>query len=583
MRSPEEPGLPSLVALAALTAAAVLAPWSFGGVTPSLLAGLTAGGLLAAAVALALGVARGGAALPATPLWPLCGFCGLALSQLVPLPRAVHGLLAPGSLAVWRPVEAAAAAVLGDGPWPVSLDPHATLRAVALTSALGLLALLAAPALARAGAAVAATAAVALGGSLLSAYAILARARFGALLYGTIAVPTVSPFGPFVNKNHFAGWTAMAALLTAGLAAGLVARGRGRSRDWTTGRYAVAVVLSLVAALVMALGVLASLSRGGVAALATGAAALGLLLGRRPAGERRLLPVLAPALGLLVLVVALTPRASHARYASLAGASFRLDTWRDALRLAGSSPLVGSGLGAFHDAYPRFKEGHGLVRVEHAESDYLETLAETGLAGLLFAFAGLGLLLMRPRRVDGSAGAELARGVARGGAAALVALAAHSALDFDLRIPSNAALAALAGAVVAGSAGTRARPLGRRGCAALALGCAALLGALAVLPDRPWLAAREEARLAAAASEPAVRELRLERAESALVALVRARPAHAESWLMLAGARAARGDADAAASLARHAVGLDPERPELRAAAARLVAPRRLDRPVPSR
>ena len=151
--------------------------------------------------------------------------------------------------------------------------------------------------------------------------------------------------------------------------------------------------------------------------------------------------VLALLLGLVV--VSLAPASARDRLRSLSGASFRLDTWRDSLRLAATSPLVGHGLGAFHDAYPRFKRGHESVRVEHAENDYLETLAETGLAGLVTALVALVLLFRAGAgRALGDRSAVVL-GAGRGGLAALAALAVHSAFDFDLRIPSNAALAAL--------------------------------------------------------------------------------------------------------------------------------------------
>jgi cytochrome c-type biogenesis protein CcmH/NrfG len=96
--------------------------------------------------------------------------------------------------------------------------------------------------------------------------------------------------------------------------------------------------------------------------------------------------------------------------------------------------------------------------------------------------------------------------------------------------------------------------------------------AAARLPSSPWLAARAEVVEAASASSADVRRLRLERAEAALERLLQRRPAHAESWLMLAGARAARGDTAGAASLARHAAWLDPERPGLAEAARALGA-----------
>jgi O-antigen ligase len=572
VRTPAEPGLPGSLALGALVAIAILAPWAFGAVQPRALFAVAALALLAGALALAASAWRGGAALPAVPLWPLAGLAALALLQLVPLPDGLHAVLAPGSHAVWRPAAPEVAAVLGGAARPVSVDPDSTLRAIALAGGLLLLALLAAPALSRPDRAVPAMAAVAVGGVALAAYAIYARARFGALLYGSMAVPTVSPFGPFVSKNHFAGWIAMATLLVAGLALGLADRPRGRGGDWTADPRAGGVVLAIVAALAMALSGLASLSRGGALALAVGGGtllALRLLRGER--GRRRLWPsvVLAGVLG--AILVALVPPEAQERVKTLSGASFRLDTWRDALRLAASSPLVGHGLGAFHDAYPRFKRGHGIVRVEHAENDYLETLAETGGLGLGLALAGLVLVVGAAGR--GIAGRDRAvRGIGAGALAALAALAAHSAVDFNLRIPSNAALAALAAAAAAGAAGVRPRPLSRAAAVGLAAGALALLAAATSLPDRPWLTARQEAVQAAVATEPSVRRLRLERAEVALARVLGRRPAQAESWLLLAGTRSALGDAAAGAVLARHAAWLDPSRPGLEEAVDRLSA-----------
>jgi O-antigen ligase len=530
--------------------------------------------LLAVAVASGAGVLRGGPPLPDVPLWPLLAFAALGLLQLVPLPSAVHALLAPGSHAVWHPAEGAAAATLGDGAFPVSLDPDTTLRSVSLVVGLGLLAYLAAPSLARPGPAVAAVATVAGGGFLLSAYAIFARSRFGALLYGRFEVPTVAPFGPFVNKNHFAGYVVMAALLAAGLAVGLADSARGRNRDWTASSRAGGVVLAMVAALAMALAALASLSRGGgIALVAGGACFLVLLLLRRRPGVPRggLLPslVLAGVLGLVL--VAVVPPETHSRLRTLAGASFRLDTWRDGTRLALSSPAVGTGLGAFHDAYPRFKRGHGLIRVEHAENDYVETLAESGLVGLGLVLTGAALLLGAAGRGTGARGDPVVRGVGLGALAGLAALAVHSLVDFSLRIPSNAALAAVLVAAAAGSVGVRPRTLSRPLAATVAVTALALLVAVAALPSEPWLDAREETRLATTAATPEARALRLERANGALRRLLLRRPAHAESWLMLAGVRAAAGDPESGAALARHALSLDPERPVLHEAAAPLL------------
>jgi O-antigen ligase len=490
----------------------------------------------------------------------------------VPLPPELHRWVAPGSHAVWHPAETTAAALLGTGAHPLSLDPDTTLQALALVAGLTLLALLAAVALSRERPALLALGTVAVAGFALTAYAILARARFGALLYGRLAVPTVAPFGPFVSKNHFAGWSVMAALLAAGLASGLVAAARRRGRDWTTDARAGAVMLSLAAALAMALGALVSTSRGGALALAAGALCLLALRARSSeAGGLGLPAVLALTAAAGGALVGVVPREAQERIASLSGASFRLETWQDALALWATSPAVGHGLGSFHDAYPRFKQGWGVVRVEHPENDYLETLAETGALGLGLVLAGTATLVSGFARGGAGRGA-LARGVGEGGLAALVALAVHSTVDFNLRIPLNAALAALVAAAVAAGAGLRPRPIGRG--ASLALAAAAGLLALAVVarPREGWSAARQELVAAATTRVPAARRLRLERARAALGDVLRRRPAHAESWLMLAGVEQALGHHAEAVGFARRAAELDPQRPGLREAAGAIEA-----------
>jgi cytochrome c-type biogenesis protein CcmH/NrfG len=85
-------------------------------------------------------------------------------------------------------------------------------------------------------------------------------------------------------------------------------------------------------------------------------------------------------------------------------------------------------------------------------------------------------------------------------------------------------------------------------------------------PSTGWEGARSEARRVAASVAPEARALHLDRAQRALEATLRQRPAHAEAWLLLAATRAERGDASAR-ELARHAVALDPAREDLRTAA----------------
>ena len=562
-------GRSSTLALVVLVLLSVVSPWAFGAVTPDSRRVVTLVALVAVALALVAGALRQRVALPALPLWPLAGFLALALLQLVPLPPRLHRLIAPGSFAVWHPADPAIAEVLGAGAHPISLDPATTLAAIALVSGLCLLAVLASTRLADPRAGTWAVAVVGAGGFALSVYAILARARFGSLLYGRIAVPTTAPFGPFVSKNHFAGWSEMAALVAAGLALGLADAARRRSGDWTTDRAADGVIAALVATLAMALASLASLSRGGALALAAGAVCLLGLRLVRARGRGAFAATLASAFVLGGTLAVMVPTEAQHRMRSLSGASFRLDTWKDTLRLSAASPVVGQGLGAFHDAYPRVKRGHGILRVEHSENDYLETLAETGLVGLGFALAAAVLLVSRVARRAEAADAVV-RGIAHGALAALVALAVHSCVDFNLRIPSNAALAALAAALAAAALGRRAGALSRPLASALAAGALALAAFVARPSDEPWLSARAELEAARSSTLEASRRLRLELSESELRRALRSRPAHAESWLLLAYTHQALGRRDSAGLFARHALALDPQRPGLAEAVERV-------------
>jgi O-antigen ligase len=559
---------PSSLALAVLVGLTIASPWAFGSVGPLAVHVVTALAITTSAGTLAWASLTGGLRLPAVPLVPLLGLLALGLLQLVPLPAALHGALAPGSEAVWIPAAPAAREVLGVGPHPVSVHPAATCRALLLGAGLCGLAVLAAPALARSSRAILSAALVSAAGAAVSAYGIVARERFGNLLYGRITVPTVSPFGPFVSKNHFAGYVGMAALLALGLAVGLARRGPGGG--WTAGRRASGVVLALVASLAMAFGVLVSLSRGGAAGLVAGALAFVAIRMSQRRGDGRLgpiLPALAVVAALTTLLVLALPREAHERLRSLAGASLRLDTWRDTLRMSSSSPWVGHGLGSFEDAYPRFKRGHGELRVEHAENDYLETLAETGVPGLVLALAAFAILAARFLAARPS---SLLRALGAGALAALGVLLVHSGFDFDLRIPSNAILAALLVSVVAAGLPLRPARAGPTRAAAAAFGLAALLvltrSTLDFDPAARWAQARSEAQMTAQSALPEARALHLDRTERRLRATLRSRPAHAEAWLLLAGVRAERGDASAR-ELARHAVELDPERADLRSAA----------------
>jgi O-antigen ligase len=572
----------SKVALAVLVGLVILSPWPFGSVHLR-----TTQAIALLSLATALGAFlwdgwRGQAPLPPRGLlWPLLGLWALAIFQLIPLPPSLHSWLAPGSAAVWHPDVTAAAAVLGPGPHPASLYPEATRRWLAFASGVVALALASAPALRERRFQLRASIAIVAGALLVTAYGLVARLAFGDRLFGTWSVPTVAPFGPFVSKNHFAGYVELAAILAVGLATGLADEAR-RGETWLgwidSHHRAKWVVLAWGAALVLVLAVPVSLSRGGVVSLTAGVASFVLLRvwARRgpPFAAKRVVAVLACLGAAGLLMVAVLPTEARDRVLTLVGITsdqsgfYRLALWRDTLRLAASSPFVGSGFGAYEDALPRFKTAAGGFRVQHAENDHLELLAEGGLwAGVLGAIAVLVLVFLGLRALRATEH-RLARSLLAAGLSGIATVYLHSAFDFNLRIPSNTLMASFLAAACVSSILSAAEPA-RTGSRALRSGAAVVvLASLFIAFVVPWSEPRWDPATLGRFTPPARTDLRRLALESDATRLLRRRPAHAEAWVQLGWLRLAASRADGSA-LARWGLSLDPMHEEL----ARVSAP----------
>ena len=307
----------------------------------------------------------------------------------MPLPPAVHAWVAPGSAALWHPAEPAAAAVLGS-PWrPISVHPLATRVTLSWLFGLATLAALALPALRDRQWARGLVTGLVASGLAVASFGVVARVTFGSLLFGHIAVPTVSPFGPFVSKNHFASYVSAIALVSLGLAVGLADEARRDSAwlSWVRSPRAAATVVAFGATILLFLGVLVSQSRGGALGLLAGTLAfLMLRVSRRGRAATRSPAVVMAALVALVGavgLVALLPDEARTRLGSIVGpldssGAFRLGLWRDSLAAFRASPGWGRGSARSGTRSRRARRRPGELRVEHAENDFVEVLVEGG-------------------------------------------------------------------------------------------------------------------------------------------------------------------------------------------------------------
>ena len=260
----------------------------------------------------------------------------------------------------------------------------------------------------------------------------------------------------FINPNHQAFYFTVLLFLALGLLLGL--RRFRRPSGSETGGFGwpapVPLVCLVGAVLVLGGALLLTLSRGGLLAAAAGLLVVGACL-RRDRG-----PQLSRAwLGGLLL-------AGLIGYASIVGlgpilgrglgtlaepiGDFRWPLGGATLRTVAEAPWLGLGLGAFQDAFAPHRPLVIPQRfvIDYAHNDYLQLLAETGVAGLAvlaWALWALGRFVLRrwSERRD-----PFVRGVTIGGLGALAAVLVHSALDFSLHLPANALLVVLLGALL---------------------------------------------------------------------------------------------------------------------------------------
>ncbi len=237
------------------------------------------------------------------------------------------------------------------------------------------------------------------------------------------------PFGPFVNRNHFAGL--MELLTPVGL--GFLAF-RGVRRDLVT--------LVGLLTLVPVGAIFLAASRGGVITFLFQMILLAVIYARRESGKMRLGPVIGFVLVLGSLVAWLGVGRVLQRFQTKESQEVSLERrWtmtEGAMRVFLAHPITGTGLGTLVAVFPRYDSDYDGKLVNHAHNDYAEDLAELGLPGALCGLGLLWVLLSGAMR-----GLTINQGhfSAAYHIAALVACAGilfHSFVDYNLHIPSNA-------------------------------------------------------------------------------------------------------------------------------------------------
>jgi O-antigen ligase len=258
----------------------------------------------------------------------------------------------------------------------------------------------------------------------------------GEIYWFRILGPNSDPFGPFVNRNHFAGFVELT--LPMGLALMVF---RGIRRDV----FPLATLLTIVPLS----AVILSGSRAGIICVAFEVGVLALLVRSRRAKEGPRMAVVAiVALAAIALIVWVGAGKAIERFSAIHSNEVtqgrRVSMLRGAARIFFDHPIKGCGLGTIVDVYPRYETIYDGKVVDHVHDDYIEELAETGILGGLCGLTFLWLLFRDARKCFEAEQGHFSRGLHVGAIVALSGILLHTFVDFNLHIPSNALLFLLA-------------------------------------------------------------------------------------------------------------------------------------------
>ena len=372
--------------------------------------------------------------------------------QLLPFPRSIVHEISPGSDRVLQRYDLRYANFTSQRQ-VISLDPHGTSRALIFLASFGLLLIGLARVLS--GRQVGRLAMCIAGVAVLVALAgIIQRATFNGKIYG-IWQPQMpsTPFGPFINRNHFAGWMLMALPLSVGLFCGLVARGtrdlfhsRGPRFLWLSSPDASRILLVGFAIVSMALSLVLSRSRLGLLGIA-----IALLVSGRLAIRNRLQrSQRVVAYGYMFLLVAMIGASlwagldqGIARFTDSGAHDLggRLPIWADTSRIIRDFSLTGTGLNTYDTAMLFYQTTLPDEHVRQAHNDYLQLAAEGGLlVGIPIAVAIFMFLREVYLRFREASDDVTIYWIRSGAVAGITAIALQSMGEFSLQMPGNAML-----------------------------------------------------------------------------------------------------------------------------------------------
>jgi O-antigen ligase len=262
-------------------------------------------------------------------------------------------------------------------------------------------------------------------------------------IYGLRPTPWAEPFGPYVNKHHFAALMEMSFGVTFALF--LVHRSAREKK-----------MLLLISMMLAGISVVLTGSRGGLLSITV--VALFVLVASvissrmedssQDSGTTRATNLISSGLFLVTIaalvvgsVFMLGGDSSLIRGLGVVESedfsTGRIHFWQVTWEVIKTNPFMGVGLDSLGVAFTRFDTWNGTFRIEQSHNDYLQIFAEAGVIGLLSVIAFIFIVFKKGIRNIGRHSNGFSKGMVIGALGGLLGILVHSFFDFPLRTPSN--------------------------------------------------------------------------------------------------------------------------------------------------
>jgi len=346
-------------------------------------------------------------------------------------------------------------------------------------------------------------------GTFSACYALAQMAHHSNVVWNQVSPFIGRASGTYISSNNLAGLLAL--LLPLALAYLLVGKVNVVTR-----------ILLGYATLAMAAGLAVTFSRGGYIAAAAGVVLLLVILLGHGNHQKK------AGLLLLILILGGGFLTSHflsknigymrrvqgesGEHELATSAASRLMLWQAAAKMWEDQPWFGVGPAHFDYRFREYRPENIQGRPDRVHNDYLNLLADWGVAGAVIVLTGFGLFLFwlkqtwpHVRREENAFGTGQSNRFAffLGATCGLAALAAHSVMDFNLHIPANALAGVILLALVTSNTRYATEKFWFRPSRPLKLALATVLGVAAIyFTMQTWRLGGEQRWLAAAEAQP---------------------------------------------------------------------------------